>query len=107
MSPDLPRKHELFLKVLVLAFSVGLLLAVVLCVIWRYHSDVFTVKMRIAAVAVCPPFLLAGVLEATTDGTLAIIITVGTIVFANGFLYAGLASFIYFVATVFLSKRRA
>jgi hypothetical protein len=51
--------------------------------------------------------LLASVLEATVDNALALIITVGTIVFSNGFLYAGLASFAYFLMTVFLSKRRA
>lgn len=57
--------------------------------------------------AICPSFLLAGVLEATADSTLAVVMTVGTIVFANGFLYAGLASFGYFLATVFFSKQRA
>jgi hypothetical protein len=107
MRADLPRKHVLFLKVLVLAFVVGLAIAAVLCVTWRRDPAVFSSQLRVAAVAICPPFLLAGVLEATADSTLAVVMTIGTIVFANGFLYAGLASFAYFLATVFLSKRRA
>jgi hypothetical protein len=31
--------------------------------------------------------------------------TLGTIIFANGFLYAGLGSFAYFLATVALPRR--
>jgi hypothetical protein len=38
---------------------------------------------------------------------LAVIMTVGTIIFANGFLYAGLASFAYFLMTVFLRGGRS
>jgi len=107
MSAQLSRKNRQFLIVLSIAFVVGLVVAIALCVLWRFHPGSFTAQMRVAAIAICPPFLLAGILEATSDATLAVIMTVGTIVFANGFLYAGLASFAYFLATVFLSKRRA
>jgi len=106
MSSDPGRKHDLFLKLLVLAFLVGFLVAVVLCVLWRYHPELSTAQMRVGAIAICPPFLLAGIMEATSDAALALIITIGTIIFANGFLYAGLASFVYFLATVFLGRRR-
>lgn len=107
MRADLPRKHVLFFTVLALAFGVGLAVALVLCAVWRHNPAVFGPQLRAAAVAICPPFLLAAVLEATSDSTLAVIMTIGTVVFANGFLYAGLASFAYFLATVFFSKRRA
>ena len=107
MSAAPANKHKPFLTVLILAFVVGLAIAVILCAIWRSHPDAFSTQMRIAAIAICPPFLLAGILEATVDSTLALIMTVGTIIFANGFLYAGLASFAYFLMTVFLRKQRS
>jgi hypothetical protein len=105
MSSSPANKNKPFLTVLFLAFGVGLAVAVALCAVWRYHPDVFSSQLRVAAIAICPPFLLAAVLEATADNTLAVIMTVGTIIFANGFLYAGLTSFAYFLMTVFLHKR--
>lgn len=105
MSASPANKNKPYLTVLLLAFVLGLAVAVTLCAVWRYHPDVFSAQARVAAIAVCPPFLLAGILEATADSTLAVIMTVGTIIFANGFLYAGLASFAYFLMTVFLHKR--
>ncbi len=105
MNSTPPNKNKPFLTVVILAFVVGLALAVLLCVIWRYHPDVFTAPVRVAAIVICPPFLLVGILEATAEGALPLIMTVGTIIFANGFLYAGLASFVYFLMTVFLRRR--
>lgn len=107
MSSSPANQNKPFLTVLILAFAVGLAVAVILCGMWRYHPDVFSAQARAAAIAICPPFLLAGVLEATVDSTPALIMTVGTIIFASGFLYAGLASFAYFLMTVFLRKSRS
>ena len=105
MNPQPGKKADSFLIVLALAFGVGLAVALILCALWRYHPSAIGAQLRVAAIAVCPPFLLVGVFEATTDSTLALIMTVGTIIFANGFLYAGLASFVYFLGTVFFPKR--
>ena len=105
MSSSPTNKNKSFLTIVILAFVVGLAIAVSLCAVWRYHPDVFTAQARVAAIAICPPFLLAGIMDATSDATLALIMTVGTIIFANGFLYAGLASFVYFLMTVFLRKQ--
>lgn len=107
MSPAPADKNKPFLTVLFLAFGVGLAVAVALCVMWRYHPDAISALVRVAAIAICPPFMLAGILEATSDNTLALIMTVGTIIFANGFLYAGLASFAYFLMTVFMRRSRS
>jgi len=104
MSPDLSKKNQTFLIVLSATFLAGLLVAIALCVVWRYRPDAFSAQLRFAAIAVCPPFLLAGILEATAETTLTLVMTIGTIIFANGFLYAGLASFAYFLATVVLRK---
>lgn len=106
MNTNRFKKDDPLMIVLSFAFIGGLLVALVLCGLWRYHPGTMSGQARVAAVAICPPFLLAQVLEATTDSTLALIMTMGTIVFANGFLYAGLASFIYFLTTLFLRRGR-
>lgn len=105
MSETLLRKDDPFLKVLVITFIAGLVVAAVLCGWWRYHPEAISASVQVAATVVCPPFLLAGILEATSDATLALVMTIGCIVFANGFLYAGLASFVYFLGTVFLRRK--
>jgi hypothetical protein len=105
MSSHPANKNKPFLTVVFLAFGVGLAVAVALCGVWRYHPDAFSAQLRVAAIAICPPFLLVGVMEATADNTLALIMTLGTIIFANGFLYAGLASFAYFLMTVALGRK--
>ncbi len=104
MNAHRNKKNDTFLMVLSVAFVVGLGVAIALCGLWRYHAVTFSGQIRVAAIAICPPFLLAGILEATAETTLTLIMTVGTIIFANGFLYAGLASFAYFLATVFLRR---
>jgi len=103
MSPLAPRKHHQFLILLSFAFVTGLVVAAALCGIWRYYPGTLSGQSLVAAIAVCPPYLLTGVLEATTDSTLALVMTIGTIIFANGFLYAGLASFL---AALVLRKYR-
>jgi hypothetical protein len=104
MSPSGYKRNDAFIVVLSFTLVAGMIVGLALCGLWRYHPSLLTGQARVAAVAICPPFLLAQVLEATTDSTLALIMTIGTIVFANAFLYAGLASFAYFLATVFLRR---
>jgi len=91
--------------VLAVTFLLGLVVAAVLCGLWRNHPGEISATVRVTAIVICPPFLLAGILEATSDSMLALGMTVGCIVFANGFLYAGLASFLYFLFTVFLRRK--
>jgi hypothetical protein len=105
MSDNPFRKDDPFLKVLAVTFVAGLGVAGVLCALWRYHAGEISATARVAAIAVCPPFLLAGILEATSDSALALVMTIGCIVFGNGFLYAGLASFVYFLTTVFFGRK--
>ena len=105
MSDTPFRKNDPFLKVLAVTFVAGIVVAGVLCVLWRYHAGEISATARVAAIAICPPFLLAGIFEATSDSTPALVMTIGCIVFGNGFLYAGLASFGYFLITVFLRRR--
>ena len=106
MGPQRNKKNDAFFILLSIAFVVGFAIGIALCVIWSYHPAVFSAQVRFAAIAICPPFMLAGILEATVETTLTLFMTFGTIIFANGFLYAGLASFVYFLMTVFLRKGR-
>jgi len=52
------------------------------------------------ALIVCPPYVLSLVIGPTPDSDLVLVLTVGTIVFANAFLYAGVAAGGYFVFTL-------
>jgi hypothetical protein len=72
--------------------------ALILVYVWLKHPAAITQGVTYhIAVALCPPFLLVRVMSALTDSALAVVLTAGTIVFANGPLYAGLAAFVYWV----------
>jgi len=57
------------------------------------------------ALLVCPPFILSAAVGPTPDFDLALTLIVGTIVFANGFLYAGVTAVGYFVITILATKK--
>ena len=105
MRPVGTKKDDAFLVLLCFSFIVGLAVALGICAVWRYHPELLQGAARNAAIAICPPFLLAGVLEATTDSTLALVMTIGCIVFGNGFLYAGLCSLAYWLLTSVVRRR--
>jgi hypothetical protein len=105
MSTHPKKNHRAFLIVISVAFIAGLAAALAVLGLWKYYPGTLTGQSLIAAIAVCPPFFLTGVLEATSENTLAVVMTVGTIIFANGFLYAGLSSFAYFLAGMALRRR--
>jgi len=55
----------------------------------------------------CPPFVLSLIVAPAPDSNLAVVLVVGTIVFANAFLYAGVAAGLYFVVSLLIrSKHR-
>lgn len=94
----------MFLIIMAMAFVLGMAVAVILIFLWRNSPAAMTQNAGYhMAVAVCPPFLLVGVFSALADSTFALVLTVGTIVFANGALYGGLVAFVYWV---FVSFRR-
>jgi len=98
------KNERLFLILLGCAFAVGLAIAIALCMLWKYDTSVINAQTLPFAIAICPPFLLISVLQATSDNILAVVMTIGTIIFSNGFLYAGLSSLAYFIATVALAR---
>jgi hypothetical protein len=87
-----------FLIVMSVSFVLGMAVALILVYVWLKHPGAISQSATYhIAVALCPPFLLVGVMSALTDSPLAVVLTAGTIVFANGPLYAGLSAFAYWV----------
>jgi hypothetical protein len=102
MSND---RDDALLSVMSVTVVLGMVVGIVLVFLWRnYPAIVMHDGVYHLAVAFCPPFLLVGVVSAITESTLAVVLTAGTIVFANGSLYAGLAAFGYWI---FLTRRRS
>jgi hypothetical protein len=96
------------LTAVMLAFMLGMTLALGVYLLWRFNAIPLQLHQPFVAVALllCPPFILSFVINAKPDFALELVLLVGTIIFANGFLYAGLAAGLYFILDVF-KKRRA
>jgi len=74
---------------------------------WRSHVVPPGLQAIFTAIAlfVCPPFVLSFAVGPAPDSDLALTLVVGTIIFANAFLYAGVAAGGYFVVTTVMRKR--
>ena len=84
-----------------LSFVLGMAVALGVYFLWRSHPENFRhFSAAAAALAVCPPFVLSFAFGPTQESDLALVLVVGTIVFANAFLYAGVAAGIYAVLTL-------
>ena len=105
MSARAKSHHEALIVVLSLTFVAGMAIALGITVLWRGHPALAQGTAYQVAVALCPPFLLVGSVGGITDTTLSLVLTAGVIVFANGFLYAGLAAFVYWAITTFRPQR--
>ena len=82
-------------------------IALLLILLWRNHPSAITEGAGFrAAMAVCPPFLLVRVIGAMDNTTLPLLLTEGTIVIANGSLYAGLAAVVVWALSTFRSRRQ-
>jgi hypothetical protein len=96
--------------VIVLSLSLVLGMAVAVAVYFAWISGVIPPGLdhvlSVAALVVCPPFILSLVVAPSPDSGLALTLVVGTIVFANAFLYAGAAAGLYFVFTVVRRRKQ-
>jgi hypothetical protein len=105
---NLKSRDDVFIIVMSVAFVLGMAVALGLIFFWRSYPAAMTQSTAYhMAVAVCPPFLLVGVFSALADSTFALVLTAGTIVFANGSLYAGVAAFAYWVFVSLWPKVRS
>lgn len=103
------RSKESYL-VIVLSLSFVLGMAVALGVYFAWTSGAITPgiehPLTVIALAFCPPFILSLAVAPRPDSDLALVLVVGTTVFANAFLYAGVASGAYAVVSVFAGRKR-
>lgn len=97
-------RHDALIIVLSCTFVAGMAIALATVLLWRSHPAMAQGAAYNFAVALCPPFILVGSVGGITDTTLALVLTSGTIIFANGALYAGLAAFVYWAITTFWPK---
>jgi len=101
------RRSDILIVVLSVALVAGMAVALALFFAWRRDPAAMAQGLAFhAGVAVCPPFLLVGSVGGITDSDLALILTGGTIIFANGALYAGVAAFALWILSSFGPKRR-
>jgi len=94
-------EQERFLTLLSLSFVAGMAIALAFYLLWRSDTVPETVHRAfvVAAMIVCPPFILSVAGNAAPDSPLTQVLLAGTILFANAFLYAGVAAGIYFLVT--------
>ncbi|HEY4932163.1 MAG TPA: hypothetical protein VII23_11380 [Terriglobales bacterium] len=98
-TPDL--RSDTIVTVMSVSIVLGMAVALVLIFLWRSHPATITQSGAYQfAVAICPPFFLVGVVSAMPESTLAVVLTGGTIVVANGSLYAGVAALAYWVWSI-------
>ena len=93
--------------VLSLAFVLGMGVALAVYYAWRLNVGDLRSHGLLSAIAlmVCPPYVLSLVIGPNPDSALALVLVVGTIVFANAFLYAGVAAGGYFIFTLMAKKK--
>jgi len=96
--------------VVVLSLSVVLGMAVALAVYFGWIYGVIAPgvdhPLSIVALVLCPPFILSIVVAPGPEPGLVVALAAGTIVFANAFLYGGVAAGIYAVVSTVLKRRR-
>ena len=101
-------RDDTFVVAMSITVVLGMAVALIFIFLWRNHPAAITQGGPYhLAVAVCPPFFLVGVVNAMADSTLAVVLTSGTIVFANGSLYAGVAAFVYWVVSNRRPRRKS
>ena len=107
MPGDSKRRNDTLIIVLSVAWVAGMAVALVLFQLWRKHPTAMAEGVSYhAAIALCPPFMLVGSVGGIADSTLTLVLTAGTMVFANGALYAGMAAFAFWGVSSFWPKRQ-
>ena len=107
LTPLRKTDNDNLLTVLSLSFVLGMAVALAVYFGWRLNVRGLQAHGFLTAIAlsICPPFVLSLVIGPIPDSDLALVLTVGTIVSANAFLYAGVAAGGYFIFTLTAKKR--
>jgi hypothetical protein len=108
VTPRPGAKENYLVMVLSISFVLGMGVALGVYYAWKSGAIApgFENVLSVLSLLLCPPFVLGFAAAATPASDLALTLIVGTIVFANGFLYAGVAAGIYAVITIMLRGRR-
>lgn len=108
MTQSRKTRNDALVIVLSVTVVAGMAVALLLILLWRNHPSAVTdgIGFR-AAVALCPPFMLVRVVGGVDDTALSLLLTSGTIVIANGSLYAGLAAFVFWALSTFWSRSQS
>jgi hypothetical protein len=102
-------KDKYFPAVLSLAFFAGVAIAIGVYAAWLRGILPPALSGGFSPVALffCPPYILTIAVGPMADAQLMAVVTASSIVFGNGFLYAGVAAGIYFVAALLMKRKHA
>jgi len=100
-------KENHLVTALSLSFVLGMAVAVGVYLAWSHGviGPAFSGFASSAALLVCPPFILSVAMGPMANADLGMALMVGSVVFANAFLYAGFAALGYWVVTITSKKR--
>jgi len=97
--------------VLVLSLSTVCGMVVAIAVYYGWSKGVIAPGLdhllTAASLLFCPPFILSLTIAPSPDSAFALIMVLGTLIFANAFLYAGVAAGLYSVVSTIVKHRRA
>ena len=101
-------KQSYLAAVLAISFVLGMVVAVCVYLLWREHaiSPQYQSLFAGTALMACPPFILSVAIGPAPSSDLEWGLLVGTMVFGNGFLYAGVAAGMYAAVTLLLLRPR-
>jgi hypothetical protein len=102
-------KENYLMTVLSLAFVAGMAIAIGIYFGWTHGAipPAFNGAASMAALFVCPPFILSIAVGPTAEADVMRVMLAATMVSANGFLYAGVAAGAYYVFTLMFKRRRS
>jgi len=102
-------KENVFIIVLSLSMVLGMAVGVAVFYWWTSGAIAPGLQHPLTDLALlfCPPFILSLTIAPAPDPGFAWALVVGTTVFANGFLYAGGASFLYFIVITIRRRMKA
>lgn len=100
------RKENYLVTVLSLSFVLGMAVGVGVYIAWSRGmlGPAFSGAASCIALFFCPPYILSIAMGPMDNADLGMALMVGSVVFANGFLYAGVAALGYWAVGV-MSRR--
>jgi hypothetical protein len=102
------RKENHLVTILSIAIVLGMAVAIAIYLAWSHGMlpPAFHGAASMAALFLCPPYILSIAVGPTAEADLMVVVTAGAMVFGNGFLYAGFAAGAYYVFTLMAKRGR-